>query len=348
MNNINDLKLSENMIDLINKIIKLYEKIGNSNLYSNKYQEKLFIQYCQYLKEITKTDEYYLLIDKISKIRKQFFGSDEIKQIFNLIKNKYPNNFKSIKKLKQNLNRTKNIIAIINTIKSINDNEISNLYKKISKLNLYETILQKKTMDREMGTDAKDIGPKFEDKVLKKIPEIINKNFGIKSEIKILNNVKIIKKEEYNFKTLGEIDHLVIHNNKTIAIFEDKINLDDIGYAFKQLNKICKLIDSGLENIILKDENEKILNNDLLLSLKDGNFYDRYFIISAYFKDKDYKNLKSSYVRQLLVHLWNNQMNYKRLYKIIRKNIQDENSPLEILEKYKKNRKLNMLIILSI
>lgn len=348
MNNIKELKFDENIIDFTNKIIKLYKKIGDSNLYSNKYQEKIFIKYCKFLKEITRTDEYYLLIYKLSKIKNQFFNSIEINQIFNLIKNKYPKIYSSIKKLKQNLNRNKNIITIINTIKSINDFEIINLYKKLSKLNLYETILQKKNIDREMGTEAKNIGPEFEDKVLKLIPEIINKNFGIKNDIKILNNIRIIKEENDKTKTLGEIDHLVVNNEKTIAIFEDKINLDDIGYAFKQLKKICELINSGLENIILKDENENILDNNLLSSLKDTNFFDRYFITTAYFEDKDYKNLKSSYVRQLLVHLWNNQMNHKKLYKIIKKHIENEESPLEIIKKYKKNRKLNMLIILSI
>lgn len=350
MNNIDELNFKINNL-LLHKIIYSYNKLIDSNLYSKEYNYKLFIKYCEYLKEITKNDKYYKLISKISKLKKIYFNSIEMKKIMIILKTKYLNEYKIIKKLKDNINKNKNIISIINVIKSINDSKIKKLYKLLEKYNFISLIKKKQEMDVKKGVTSKLLGQKFEEKVYEKIAEIIKINFGIKSNIKILNNIKIIN--TIDMKTIGEIDHIVTHNDKTIALFEDKYNLDDIGYAYKQLNKICNLINSKMKNIILKDENDNKIDNNILLSLKKTNsFYERYFIVTAYFEDKHYFNLKSSYKIKLLSLLWkNNKINklyYKKIFNYIKKNINDEESTLSIINKYKNKRKLNLLIVLSL
>ena len=222
-------------------------------------------------------------------------------------------------------------------------NNLSNDYHEFKKV-----FLQKYKMDQELGKLASDSGNKFEQIVEKNLSKILKTHFGIQKDYQILNNIKIL----LNNNTIGEIDHMVLYKNEIIGIFEDKLNLDDIGYAYKQLNRIKDFIKNDYDSIILKDENNKIVDKTILKTISQSDFYKKYFIITTFNKQRNYFNLKSTYLKILLIYLWckNTSFNdkfYTKLYQKIKKKIKNEISPNDLINKYQNYKKINQLIFFS-
>ena len=337
--NLNKLEYKKDFTQIIKSIENKYYSI-NSTLYEQDFNLKEFKKYCLFIKEHTKNDPYYKIFLKYNKLRNHFFRSNNFKKIITFFQN--TDKYQKIKTLQTNLN-SKNIKKIIDMLDNSKINNLSNDYHEFKKV-----FLQKYKMDQELGKLASDSGNKFEQIVEKNLSKILKTHFGIQKDYQILNNIKIL----LNNNTIGEIDHMVLYKNEIIGIFEDKLNLDDIGYAYKQLNRIKDFIKNDYDSIILKDENNKIVDKTILKTISQSDFYKKYFIITTFNKQRNYFNLKSTYLKILLIYLWckNTSFNdkfYTKLYQKIKKKIKNEISPNDLINKYQNYKKINQLIFFS-
>lgn len=298
----------------IDTIIKIYK----NNTF--KYNLKYFKEFCNKLKNNTKNQELFKLINKRNILEKSIIIKKNTKLYNNLQSHKIKKfNLKYILKKIKYINISSKTKQLLNMI--IKDNNLDKLNDKILKLN------------KESGKEKCEKGKNYEIIVFKKLLKIISKLRNIPTnEMKLLKNVNLFS----NNKFISEIDGIIINikTNELIGICEIKCNLDDIAGADYQLNRTIKYILD--KNFIIKYKN-KIIPNSYFSNFENiDSLKGISYIISSYDKTKNYYDLPSKIFYPLLFKIWNTNINYEEVLKRIISKKYNYNS-LDIIKMYKKN-----------
>ena len=205
----------------------------------------------------------------------------------------------------------------------------------------------------KLGKESQIKGEQFEQLCFKNIEDKFSKILNIpKDELTILKNPELKYKKDNDIILIGEVDAIVFHKKKIVAICEMKHSIDDIPDAFFQINRSYSAIKNR--------DKFKIILNDIVLDTTykiSDNIYQISYIFSKYDKSTNYLNIQSKLKYILFEDLHRHNIKYNKVVKRIKnkqKNFDKINNKiiyrynydvLSVINNFKKNNFLDNIFI---